>query len=335
MIHKINRNKLLKLLLVLSLQTNILEFDDYFNYKRKTYFINDSLLKIFIMTHKDFRNYRFNPVYRIVADDKSQLKNKYNLTIIFANKGELYNKKRAYGEMSKLYYIYQLYKNGTLSSKYIGLNHYKRYFNFTDYIPNLEYIFDNYEIILNNPHKKRRGMRRHFCRYHICKAYDQILDIIKDIKPEFYKTALKASRAKRIYFRNLFIMKKNDFFKYCEFLFDVLLEYDRRNNFNTDDDILNYTKQFFENELISLYESRLQGFLAERISNIFYYHYFKKIKSFGTVRYTNPLTDADKSYRFKTILEYKNIIKAFQIILISMKINLILLIIFLLIYFYK
>ena len=69
-------------------------------------FKNESDLKIFIMTHKDFKNYRYNPSYIIVADDKSQLKEKYNLTVLYADKGYLYNMRKNYGEMSKLYYIY-------------------------------------------------------------------------------------------------------------------------------------------------------------------------------------------------------------------------------------
>ena len=58
---------------------------------------NSSSLKIFIMTHKDFTNYRYNPAYIIVADDESQLKNKYELKTIFATKGRLYNMNRFLG----------------------------------------------------------------------------------------------------------------------------------------------------------------------------------------------------------------------------------------------
>ena len=63
------------------------------------------------MTHKDFDCEIYNPIYNIVADDKKQLKKNYNLDILYASQSTLYNKKRAYGEMSKLYFIYQLYVN--------------------------------------------------------------------------------------------------------------------------------------------------------------------------------------------------------------------------------
>ena len=75
-------------------------------------------------------------------------------------------------------------------------------------------------------------------------------------------------------------MKKEDFFKYCEFMFDILFEFDRRNNFSSDNDVLNYTKKIYNDSNMSNRQSRLQAFLSERISNIFFNKNFKKIISF-------------------------------------------------------
>ena len=142
------------------------------------------------MTHKDFENVRYNPSYTIVVDDKSILKNSYNLDIIDSKEGELYNKSRAYCELSKLYYIFKIYKNETISSKYIGLNHYRRYFNFKDNIPHLDYIFRKYDVILNDEYDFNKGIREQYCENHICKNFDELIQIIKDIKPDYYETAL-------------------------------------------------------------------------------------------------------------------------------------------------
>ena len=243
--------------------------------------MNENIIKIFIAAHKDFKNYRFNPVYNIIADEKSQLKDNYNLNVLYANEGKLFHLKIAYGEMGKLYYIYQLYLNGTLSTKYIGFNHYRRYFDFGDNIPDLDYIFNNYDIILNNKRKIKETVRAQYCHFHICSQFDQILDIIKDTKPDYYEAALKVSNDTKLYLCNLFIMKKEDFYKYCEFMFDVLFEFDKRNNFTTDNEVLNYTKSIFYNNINeSNYQSRMEGFLSERISNIFFTKNFKKIKTF-------------------------------------------------------
>ena len=245
----------------------------------------EPLINIFIMTHKDYNNKRYNQVYTIVADDKSKVRNKYNLKVIFADKGKLYNMSRGYGEMAKLYYIYQLYKERKLSSKYIGLNHYRRYFEFTDKIPDLYEIFKNNDVILPRANKLYPNIMERYCLRHICKNFIDLLDIIKKLKPDYYGAALNFTKNKKIYYYNIFIMEKNDFFKYCEFIFDILFEFDKRYNFKNDKDIFKYTTKIFNNTKKANRQSRLQGFLAERLSNIFYNKHFKRIKEYKIGRY--------------------------------------------------
>ena len=160
------------------------------------------------------------------------------------------------------------------------MNHYRRYFNFTDNIPDLDKIFENYDVILNSPLKVRGNMKKQFCRSHNCKKYDEIMKIIKDIKPEYYKMALKVSKKKKLHYCNLFIMKKQDF------MFDILFEFDKRNNYTSDDDLLNYTKKLYNNQS-QLYQSRLEAFLSERIGNIYYFHNFQHFKLFDYGNYKN------------------------------------------------
>lgn len=42
-----------------------------------------------------------------------------------------------------------------------------------------------------------------------------------------------------LYATNMFIMKIEDFDKYCNWLFDILFEYDKQNNINSNRDIIN------------------------------------------------------------------------------------------------
>ena len=325
---KVYKNKVFKILFIFSLILNNFEFD-YFNNKTRQPFKKEPNLRIFIITHKDFENFRYNPVYTIVAGDKSELQKKYNLKIIYANKCKLYNLKRAYSEMFKLYYIYQLYKNGTISSKYIGVNHYSRYFNFTDNIPDMDSIFENYDVILNEPFNDSIGMQSQYCRFHFCRDYHQMINIIKDFKLDYYETALQANNLKFFHCCNLFIMKKEDFFKYCDFIYDILFEFDRRNNFKTDDDVLAFTGN-------SLYHSRLQGFLAERLGNIFYLKNFKRRKIFdsGLFNYTEKGTNS--SFNKEDIYVVSKVLFISLIIIINIFLSLFfLIIIFLNIYHYK
>ena len=68
----------------------------YFFFKNK---IPNEFLNIFIVAHKDFPNKLTNESYKIICDNKTQLKNKYQLRIIEAYKdNELYPKKRGYSD---------------------------------------------------------------------------------------------------------------------------------------------------------------------------------------------------------------------------------------------
>jgi hypothetical protein len=206
--------------------------------------------------------------------------------------------------MSKLYYVYELYKNGTLSSKYIGLNHYRRYFDFMDEIPDFDKIFESYDIILPYKSLFNVSLEFQYCSAHLCKVLHEVINIIKEIKPEYYQTAIESLDAKDGYFFNMFIMKKEDFFKYCEFIYDIFFEFDRRHNFTTDKDIINYLESFFSKEIIPI-QIRIQGFLSERLSSIFFKHNFKKIKNFPLIFISNTSDinkERKKSYEKYIIL---------------------------------
>ena len=247
-------------------------------------------INIFIMAHKDFNNTRNNQVYKIVADDETQLKNKYNLQVIYADKGKLYQKRNSYAEMSKLYYIYELYRNGTLSSKYIGLNHYRRYFKFLDKIPDFDKIFENYDVILINKWSFNKNLKKQYCDFTLCKPLEEVIKIIKEKKPKYYQTAIESLNAKEGYFCNIFIMKKEDFFEYCEFIYDILFEFDKRHNFTSDKDVINYLVKYYPKNLIN-HHMRIQGFLSERLSTIFFNHNFKRIKIIPIVRLNSKLVN--------------------------------------------
>ena len=124
-------------------------------------------------------------------------------------------------------------------------------------------------------------------------------------------------------------MKKEDFFKYCDFIYDILFEFDRRNNFKTDDDVLAFTGN-------NLYHSRLQGFLAERLGNIFYLKNFKRRKIFdsGLFNYTEKGTNS--SLNKEDIYVVSKVVFISLIIIINIFLSLVfVIIIFLNIYHYK
>ena len=250
--------------------------------------IPNEFLNIFIVAHKDFINKLTNQSYKIICDNKTQLKNEYPLKIIETYKdNELYAKRRGYCEGSKIYYIWKKYKKRKMSSKYIGFVHYRRVFTFENNIPDLDKIFNQYDSIILKKMRININMKDQYSRAHFKCFMDEIETIIKENFTEYYQSAIKSLNGNLISFCNIFIMKKKDFLKYGEFVFGVLLEFDRRHKLKNDDDI----KKFIESEIKKagiktniLYQCRQQGFLMERISQIFYDHYFKKPFEIGVTR---------------------------------------------------
>ena len=238
-------------------------------------------LNLYIITHKDFNNYISNLNYKILCDDYFQLKNNYSLNIINTkNNNELFEKRIGYSEGSKIYYIWKQYKNNIIKSKYVGFNHYRRIFNFGNKIPDLDKIFKKYDVILNKRFRAKLTMKKQYYKSHNEKDLNEILNIIKNKFPKYYSIALKTIKSKKFYICNIFIMKSEDFIKYGNFVFTILNEFDKNNNLISDENIKDYVlknkKKKKRKKFKVEYQRRLQGFLLERISNIFYNYHFKK-----------------------------------------------------------
>ena len=247
----------------------------------------EPLVNMYICTHKDFRNDVItNPAYKILCDSRSQLKNSYKLQIIETNKNNiLYPKSRGYSEGSKIYPIWKLYKEGYITSKYVGLFHYRRVFPFKNNIPDLDEIFEKYDVIVKERYYHKMTAYQQFAHYHYVSFLDECVDIIKEKYPEYIEDSKKFLNQTWVNYCNIFIAKKEDFIKWGDFVFGVLLELDRKYNLNTDDDIKNLIiKKAGKNIKQSYdYQARFEAFLMERVGNIFYEHHWKKKYEITTV----------------------------------------------------
>ena len=238
----------------------------------------NNYLNLYIVTHKDFNNTLNNPYYKLICDEKSQLKYLYKIEIIETNKNnDLHQIKRGYCEGSKIYYIWKNYMEKKISSKYVGFCHYNRVFHFKNNIPNLDKIFSKYDAIINKRSPLVETMKEQYSRFHMGPLLDEIEVIIKENFTEFYSTAIKSLNKHYISCCNIFIMKKNDFLKYGEFVFGVLLEFDRRHKIKNDNDLqifLESEGKKMGNKICVPCQDRQEGYLMERISNIFYDYQF-------------------------------------------------------------
>jgi len=178
----------------------------------------------------------------------------------------------------------------------IGLNHYRRYFDFTrkwpqfsadkhfihtddflnqDYtFPNLEKILSKYDIILPIARHWRVSNTQQYGEYHIAKDWDMLRQIIKERHPEYMQAFEKTMDHSNISVGyNMFITHWKHFDAYSEWLFDILFEVERRVP-PIDDPI----------------QSRIYGYMSERLINVFCEHHHLKIKSIPLIM---PLDEYD------------------------------------------
>lgn len=190
--------------------------------------------------------------------------------------------------------LYWMWKN--TKSKYIGLVHYRRYFFKKSTYHTIDKILTKNEAldILNEydvivPKKiKLVGMntRNQFAKFHHIKDYDVCRDIIEEKYPKYLDSFDKVSNRNYFYAFNMCIMNKKQFDKYCEWLFDILFEVEKRV------DISNYTP----------YEKRLFGFLSERLFNVWLEENKLKLKELAVYNVN------DNYYKQRAINVIKDII---------------------------
>lgn len=206
-------------------------------------------------------------------------------------------KNKSYCELTAQYWAW---KND--DADYYGFFHYRRYFSFD---PNLdrddgwgniayERITDE---VIDELHLKPEMMRELITKYDVIsvkgRRYPRIqeggalmdvyreygvapfqhredlditLNVLKEKYPEFAQTADEYMKSMTAHECNMFIMKRDIYKKYCEWLFDILFEAEKR----------------IDMTWYSVEEYRVMGYLAERLCGI-YYMYLKKqqgIRSF-------------------------------------------------------
>lgn len=212
-------------------------------------------LDIFICTHRDFTGQPTNPCYKIISGPNTNITS--NLEIFIDKDTEITPKEFSYAEGSRIYWIW---KNFPLK-EYIGICHYRSYFSFFDDIPNMDEIFSKYKIVTTEPLNFSYSIKQQYYKHHIPFDFGILSEIVgENFRKEFEKT--------KLFSRNMFIMKKEDFLEYCEFAFGSLKKFDEKLNLKTDEDV-----QKLHNT--NRYQSRIEGFLLERLTSAFITYKFK------------------------------------------------------------
>ena len=166
----------------------------------------------------------------------------------------------------------------------VGLNHYRRYFDFqkkwpqfsadkrfirTDdflrqpyHFPDLEQLLQQYDIILPVARHWRVSNTRQYGEYHIAKDWETLRQIIKEHSPQYipaFEKTMDHSNVSVGY--NMFITNWEYFDAYSTWLFDILFEVER-----------------YVPPIDDPVQSRIYGYMSERLINVFCEHYHLRIK---------------------------------------------------------
>lgn len=180
-------------------------------------------------------------------------------------------KNGTYNELTSLFWAWKNYDKID-NPEYIGLMHYRRHFIFNESevrVQNIKNVDAHYLEYLNySPEKlsnlledcdfachlgKVDNIYKHYLINHRKEDIDLALNILKEKYPKLSNVADEYMNQDVGNFCNMFIFPKKIFFEYCEFIFSILEEFEKRV------DVTN--KRFF---------------ISERLTGIFIYNLMKK-----------------------------------------------------------
>ena len=230
-------------------------------------------IKILVATHKQY----WMPEDKIYLPIHVGRVEKADLGYLGDDTGDNISAKNAnYCELTGLYWAWK-----NLKCDYIGLCHYRRYFAHavsgsdmekkklailqrTDY----EKLLKQYDVIL--PKQRNYFIETVRSQYeHAHNKNDLALteQIVAELYPEYSEAFCKVMGGTKLHIFNMFVMKKEKFDEYCQWLFTILFELEKRI------DISSYSQ----------YEARVFGFLSERLLNVWLEKQKLKVKGIDVV----------------------------------------------------
>ena len=164
-------------------------------------------------------------------------------------------KDKLYCELTGLYW---LWKND--AHKITGLTHYRRIFPI-DKI-HVEKVLETHDIILPLFIHMKISCEEQYISAHIKLDWEIMCDTLMEMYPEYYASAKRIFNKKRLIPCNMFIAKRDVIDRYCSWLFPLLFAIEPK---------LDMSNR-------SNYQSRVIGFMAERLFTLWVIHNNLKIK---------------------------------------------------------
>ena len=239
-------------------------------------------IRIFIACHKP-TYVPENPIFYPVQVGTALTEKRLEHMAYRDNEGDnISGKNPDYCELTAQYWAWK-----NIDCDYYGFFHYRRYLTFHRVCPvmasgrilgkrqhpyiELDSVWDDltpywmeaewmaqqimkYDLLTVYRERINTTVYRQYCQYHEAEELNHMLEIVNRVYPEYTDSAKAYMSSKDIYYMNMYIMKKELFQKYMEWLFTLL------SAFEAERKEADRQKQ----------EPRLIGYLAERLFGIFY-----------------------------------------------------------------
>jgi len=194
------------------------------------------ITKVLVVTHKEYSmpdKELYFPV--CVGHNLEQLKDKFQPDNVGENISE---KNSMYSELTALYWAWK-----NLDFDVLGMVHYRRHLTIKKGAKELADVLDEkqiddilktHDVIVAWPRRYIETVKNHYIR---CekgqkeKATRRIAilgEVIKEKHPDYSDYFEKIINGHKAHMFNIFIMKKQDVDQYCEWLFDILFETEKR-----------------------------------------------------------------------------------------------------------
>ncbi len=180
-------------------------------------------------------------------------------------------KNKSFCELTAIYWAWKNLSN----FDYIGLCHYRRYFDFNSggkyfnslkiiksneldqyniKIPNISKLLNKYDAILAKPKVYEYSLKTEYCLSHISEDYEVMKEIVKKFIPDYYDAFKQVfEENNKLSHFNMFIVPNNIFNDYSKWLFALL------DQIENELDISHY----------SAHQKRIFGYMGERFLNIY------------------------------------------------------------------
>ncbi len=178
-------------------------------------------LTILVASHKPDKVYSdgvYTPIHvgRAISKFKEEM-----ASMIGDDTGDnISDKNGAYCELTAIYWAWKNFKN----VEYVGLAHYRRYFETKFTEENIDDVFKSCDVILAKPYLHDRYNEMKMARTLISEDEVIFLNVFKKLYPEYEQTLIDYLYGFKDYAYNMFVMKKATFDEYCQFLFSILFE---------------------------------------------------------------------------------------------------------------